>query len=122
MSRQETHTGCLGGAGRGLDQFHAAKQRPGLILPSATRGEQLLHRQNAIIEGDLVPAERAGAVKCAKEGGAKNGRRAEAGSFWHRAEQGNLEPTAKRRESAPQGRVRFGGREFTMESRQSQRG
>src|ERR1035441_4289653 len=54
MMRQPANGRFLHEAGRGLDEFDAAENRAGLVLPAAAGGEHLLERQGAGEQGVAV--------------------------------------------------------------------
>ena len=92
---QPANNGLLHQAGGGLDEFDAAEDRAGLVLPAAAGGEHLLQRRRAREQGVAVPVQSAQVTERGEDRCRENAAGAQARAFGHGSEQGNFNAGAE---------------------------
>ena len=95
MMRQPADGRLLREAGGGFDEFDAAEDRAGLVLPAAAGGEHLLQRQGAGEQRVAVPIQAAQIAQRRQDRRREDAAGAEARAFRHGGEQGNFDAGAE---------------------------
>src|ERR1039458_3318897 len=82
-------------AGGGLDEFDAAKDGSGLVLPAAAGGQHLFERKSAGEKVVAIPAQSAQITQGGEDGGGQNAAGAQARTLGRGGDKGKLDAAAK---------------------------